>query len=84
MKETINDLMTVKEAAHFLRRSERWLREAIARPPDREGSIPHFRLPGKRGGVRFVRNDLLSWLRNGAPPAAVWESQSKRRGKRAV
>jgi len=67
-------ILTVKEAAAYLKRSERWIREAVARDPQEAGSIPHHRLPGRRGGVRFDRDELLLWLKADCPPAAVWNS----------
>jgi len=74
---TSDHLLTVIEAAHFLNRSERWVSEAIARDSKSKGSIPHYRLPGNRGGVRFIREDLIAWLKDGCPPTAAWESWRK-------
>jgi len=69
-----NDLMTVQEAADFLRKSERWIRYALTRNPHEEGSVPHYRLPGKRGGIRFVRSELIAWIFAGCPPMADMQS----------
>lgn len=74
MDISTEQLMTVKEAADFLRKSERWLREALTRERHEHGSIPHHRLPGKRGGIRFLRAELTAWLQAGCPPVAAMES----------
>ena len=71
-------LLTTREAAKFLRVSERWLREAIKRTPDAPGSIPHHRLPGRRGGVRFFRDELIEWLEEDSPPVEVMRSWKKK------
>lgn len=77
-----NHLLTVRQAAAYIQRSESWLYEALKRSPEEDGSVPHVRLPGRRGGARFDRAELLEWLRTGAPPAAVWEElKSGRRNK---
>jgi len=72
-------LMTVREAAIFLQRSESWLFDALRRDPREEGSVPHVRLPGRRGGARFQAAELLEWLEAGAPPVSVWRSMRTRR-----
>jgi len=85
MVNEIEALMTVKEAAAFLGRSPSWLFQALQRDPGDEGSIPHVRLPGRRGGCRFEREELLSWLRAGSPPAAIWrDMQARRVGRRRI
>jgi excisionase family DNA binding protein len=49
------NLLTIKEAAEYLRVSESWLyRQAAGR------SVPHYRL-GR--SVRFSRQELDAWLR---------------------
>jgi len=76
-KATVH-LLTTREAAKFLRVSERWLREAINRPHDSPGSIPHHRLPGRRGGVRFFRDELIEWLQEDSPPVEVMRFLKKK------
>ena len=80
----IDGLLTVRQAARFLGRSPSWLFQALRRDPEEEGSIPHVRLPGRRGGVRFDRVELLEWLHAGAPPAGVWASMRTARKTRRV
>jgi len=78
MKPNINQLLTVKEAAAYLRRSERWVRQAILYSSDEEGSIPHHKLPGSRGGILFDVEELNSWLKSGSPPVKTWKSWKKK------
>ena len=63
-----HDVVTVKEAASWLRLSEKTIYRYCER-----GELPHQRIPG--GCIRFRRDDLESWLeerrvaqlRNSAP-----------------
>jgi len=76
-------LWCVRDAARFLRRSPRWVWQAVARAPEERGSIPHVRLPGRRGGVRFVPEEIHSWLAAGCPPAGdFYKMREARRGGR--
>jgi len=78
MKENMNQLLTLKETAAYLRRSERWVRQAISYNPDEVGSIPYLRLPGHRGGILFDVEELNSWLKSGSPPVKTWKSWKKK------
>lgn len=72
-------LWTIKEAAAFLRKSERWLWYALKRPPDEPGSVPHVKL-GK--SPRFMQDDLKAWAAAGFPPAGTfktWKESEERR-----
>lgn len=60
-------LLTVGEAARFLRRSPRWVYLNA-----RTGAIPTVRLPG-RGGLRLPQAaELVAWTEAGCPPAEDW------------
>ena len=57
--DTNEQVMTYKEAAHFLGISERTLERYVC-----EARIPYVQLPrrGSWAGVRFLRSQLLRWL----------------------
>src|SRR3990172_8241302 len=76
-------LWDVKACARYLRRSPRWVWNALTRGPEGPGSIPHIRLPGN--APRFVPEDVAGWVRAGCPPAATFKawSDSASRKKRA-
>ncbi len=59
MPESEEVVMSSKEAAQFLGISERTLERYVC-----ESRIPYVPLPkrGTRGGVRFLRSQLLQWL----------------------
>ncbi|MGH7145373.1 MAG: helix-turn-helix domain-containing protein [Planctomycetota bacterium] len=75
---SVPDLWTVADCAHYLQRSRRWVWECARRPADLAGSIPHTRLPG--GSPRFLPADIVAWVTDGCPPAAIF---LKWRGKAA-
>ena len=82
--DTSNDtvLWTVREAATFLRISERKLWYGLRTPENEAGSIPHVRF-GKM--PRFVPDDLKRWAAEGFPPAATfkeWKKSDDRRRNR--
>lgn len=54
MNQPAPEIMTLEEAAEFLRLS----RSTLYQRPD----IPRHRLPGSRQ-IRFLRSELLAWLK---------------------
>jgi len=56
MDRPVPEIMTLEEAAMFLRLS----RSTLYQRPD----IPRHRLPGSRQ-IRFLRSELLAWLKQG-------------------
>lgn len=59
---TIPEIMTLAEAAAYLRLSKSTLYQ--------RKDIPRHRLPGSRE-VRFLRDELLTWLKSGDVTAAA-------------
>jgi excisionase family DNA binding protein len=55
------DVLTIEGAARLLGCSRRSVERLVE-----ARKIPHSRIHGSRG-VRFIRSDLLGWLRNGCP-----------------
>jgi excisionase family DNA binding protein len=57
---TVEEVLTYREAANFLKISARTLERWTG-----EGLVPYIRLPqrGRWSGVRFSRNQLVRWLR---------------------
>ena len=75
-------LWTVKQAAIFLQKSQRWLFGQLTLADDRPGSIPHVRL-GR--SPRFIPDDLRAWAAAGFPPAGTfkeWKEADARRARR--
>jgi excisionase family DNA binding protein len=60
-------LWSVREVAHFLKRSERWVRSRISIDPKVKGSMPFYRL-GR--GLRFSEEEIRRWLDGGCPPSS--------------
>ena len=54
----IDPLLTVRDVATLTRLSRRGVRHLVA-----THRIPHLRLGGPRGRIRFEREAVLSWLR---------------------
>jgi hypothetical protein len=52
-----SSLMTLSEAAVFLRRSKSWVYQNL-------GVVPHHTVPGMRGHW-FDRTELLTWVKSG-------------------
>jgi excisionase family DNA binding protein len=52
-------LLKVADVMRMLNVSRGWVYEAAA-----DGRIPHVRLGGPGGPLRFVREDLEAWLEN--------------------
>ena len=78
----IDYLWTVKEAAAFLARSERWTWYMLKAHENEPGSIPHVML-GR--SPRFIPADMKAWAAAGFPPAAsfkTWKADDERRRKR--
>ena len=65
-------LWTISEAARFLKRFRRWVETALKRGDTEPGSIPHRRLPGKRGEPRFIPAEMAAWSQDGFPPVATF------------
>jgi hypothetical protein len=80
--EAVQDtLWTVKEAALFLRKSRRWLFDALRLEENVPGSVPHVRL-GR--SPRFIPDDLKLWASMNFPPAATfkaWRDADRRKKK---
>lgn len=57
MNQLVHEVMTLDEAAAFLRLSRSTLYQ-------RGSDIPRHRLPGSRE-YRFLKSELLEWLKNG-------------------
>ena len=66
-------------AAKLLGVSKRWIQEAVTRPPDQDGSIPHHLLPcpGTRKQRRFDPEELRAWVHADCPPVADWRWVAK-------
>jgi excisionase family DNA binding protein len=62
----IDQLLTVGEAAEFLRIHPKTLYRLIA-----ERRIPYIRKPGL--GYRFMKAQLLQWLRNDLTMPSEWK-----------
>jgi hypothetical protein len=73
-------LWTVKQAARFLQKSERWIFGQLNIDENEHGSIPHVRL-GR--SPRFIPDDLRSWASEGFPPAAAFKEWKEADAKRA-
>ncbi|MEI6236614.1 MAG: helix-turn-helix domain-containing protein [Planctomycetota bacterium] len=76
------NLWTVKDAAAFLRKSQRWIFYALQTPEHESGSIPHSKL-GRN--PRFIPDDLRLWAAQGFPPAnafKTWKEADERRRRR--
>ncbi len=68
-------LLDMGGAAEFLSVSRRWVQDAVTRPDDMAGSIPHHLLPspGTRKQRRFDPGELRDWLKAGSPTVADWK-----------
>jgi hypothetical protein len=68
---TVETLWTRRDLAVFLKVSDRWVDNALARDPGDRGSIPHVVLPsrGTRRHIRFVFEDIRAWVAMGCPSA---------------
>lgn len=55
----VEDLLKPPEVMRMLNVSKGWLYQAA-----KDGRIPHVRLGGPDGPLRFVREDLEVWLEN--------------------
>lgn len=84
----IAPLWGVKECAFFLRRSERWVWDALRCDPNKAGSLPFIRIPGGRGcrhgqgSPRFLADEIRAWAAEGCPPAAIFKAWQKAERKR--
>ncbi|MHC4199260.1 MAG: helix-turn-helix domain-containing protein [Planctomycetota bacterium] len=58
---TRREVLDIDGAAAFLKVSEKTIRRRV-----KERCIPHHRIGGDKG-LRFIRADLLKWLRAGCP-----------------
>lgn len=79
MANETDALWSISDLAKFLRRSPRWVFIQLARKPDEPGSIPHVRLRGKRGGVRFIPSEIGRWVSDGCAPVAEFRKFHHRR-----
>ena len=68
-------LWTVRDAARFLARSERWIFRQLKRPDTEPGSIPYYRLAD--GAPRFDPEEIREWVKVGCPPAGTFRSWNK-------
>lgn len=72
--EQYTSLWTVEDCAGFLRKSKRWVWNALSIPPELPGSIPHYRI-GR--SPRFEPLQLQEWVRCGCPPSAEFGAWQK-------
>ena len=78
----VSGLWNVKQCAHYLGKSSRWLWSALVKRPDEAGSVPHVRIGSS---PRFLPEDMVAWVRQGCPPAATfaeWHASEQKRKSR--
>lgn len=73
-------LWSVKQAAAYLHKSERWVWSALRLPPTESGSVPHIRL-GRT--PRFDPAMLRQWIAWGTPPAETFRQWRERQTKKS-
>ncbi len=61
IKRQRSEVLDIEGAADLLQCSIRTIERMV-----RSNRIPHAKIHGQRG-LRFLRSDLISWLRRGAP-----------------
>ncbi len=73
------EVWCIEQAAVFIKKSTRWIQDAMSKPVDEPGSIP-FRKIGKK--PVFFPEALAEWIALGCPPAAVVKAPAflKRKG----